>query len=280
MNQRTTAAVRTPAGCTTPFEVLTGVRQGAVAGPFLFNSAIDDEYAADVVIFVESSTKLQHVVNLVSNLAAYGLRLRPVKCEQMWISPRPRRGIRVDGQPIELVDEFCYLGFTLKNNGSYERDVQQRCAMATSAFNSKCLWSTPLTHEIKLRPADRLVKRVLRSLSGSSWKKPPGRKRKFWTEMVKKELRTLAVARQFRRDVEKVGQGCVQGRQTSAKMRVIAPGDDISPPIKSKIDLQEVMWRQLRGRRSSDIQRVSQREYVHIVIRRHMACWMTLFVLK
>ncbi|KAK6727720.1 hypothetical protein RB195_005415 [Necator americanus] len=150
MNQRTTAAVRTPAGCTTPFEVLTGVRQGAVAGPFLFNSAIDDEYAADVVIFVESSTKLQHVVNLVSNLAAYGLRLRPVKCEQMWISPRPRRGIRVDGQPIELVDEFCYLGFTLKNNGSYERDVQQRCAMATSAFNSKCLWSTPLTHEIKL----------------------------------------------------------------------------------------------------------------------------------
>ncbi|KAK6755938.1 hypothetical protein RB195_014369 [Necator americanus] len=27
MNQRTTAAVRTPAGCTTPFEVVTGVRQ-------------------------------------------------------------------------------------------------------------------------------------------------------------------------------------------------------------------------------------------------------------
>ena len=42
MNQRTTAAVRTPAGCTTPFEVVTGVRQGAVAGPFLFNFAIDD----------------------------------------------------------------------------------------------------------------------------------------------------------------------------------------------------------------------------------------------
>ncbi|KAK6763797.1 hypothetical protein RB195_024212 [Necator americanus] len=80
MNQRTTAAVRTPAGCTTPFEVVTGVRQRAVAGPFLFNFAIDDtmrrtvdqcpadivlvpsgcpltdlEYADDVVIFAESS---------------------------------------------------------------------------------------------------------------------------------------------------------------------------------------------------------------------------------
>ncbi|KAK6743212.1 hypothetical protein RB195_010461 [Necator americanus] len=116
MNQRTTAAVRTPVGCTTPFEVVTGVRQGAVAGPFLFNFAIDYimrrtvdqfpadivlapsgcpltdlEYADDVVIFAESSTKLQHVVNLASKLAAaYGPRLRPDKCgygiNQMWIS--------------------------------------------------------------------------------------------------------------------------------------------------------------------------------------------------
>ncbi|KAK6742050.1 hypothetical protein RB195_009738 [Necator americanus] len=114
----------------------------------------DLEYADDVVIFAESSTKLQHVVNLVSKLtAAYGLRLRPDKCKQMWISSRPRTGIRVDGQPIELVDEFCYLGCMLKNNGSYERDVQQRCAKATSAFNSltKFLWSTPITNEVKLR---------------------------------------------------------------------------------------------------------------------------------
>ncbi|KAK6727851.1 hypothetical protein RB195_005492 [Necator americanus] len=256
----------------------------------------DLEYADDVVIFAESSTKLQHVVNLVSKLAAaYGLRLRHDKCKQMWISSRPRTGIRVDGQPIELVDEFCYLGCTLKNNGSYERDVQQRCAKATSAFNSltKCLWSTPITNEVKLRvylsairsimmygsetwaapstvmerldcterkllrrllgyfwprvchnedlyadidvvyrrmthgrhqnlappskvakvnrlrffghilrrPADRLVQRVLRSSSSSSWKKPPGRKRKFWTEVAKEDLRTLGVDRQFRRDV-------------------------------------------------------------------------------
>ncbi|KAK6750585.1 hypothetical protein RB195_002515 [Necator americanus] len=71
----------------------------------------------------------------------------------MWISSRSRTGIRVDGQPIELVDEFCYQGCALKNNGSYERDVQQRCAKATSAFNSstKCLWSTPITNEVKLR---------------------------------------------------------------------------------------------------------------------------------
>ncbi|KAK6741519.1 hypothetical protein RB195_009401 [Necator americanus] len=51
------------------------------------------------------------------------------------------------------------------------------------------------------RPADRLVQRVLRCLPGSSWRKPPGRKRKFWTDVVKEDLRTLGVDRLFRRDV-------------------------------------------------------------------------------
>ncbi|KAK6758466.1 hypothetical protein RB195_015967 [Necator americanus] len=105
INQRTTAVVRTPAGYTTPFEVVTMVRQGAVARSFLFNFAINEimgrtvdqcpaedvlapaaylltdfEYDDDLVIFAESTTKLQHVVNLVSKLAAaYGLRLRTDK---------------------------------------------------------------------------------------------------------------------------------------------------------------------------------------------------------
>ncbi|KAK6738403.1 hypothetical protein RB195_020486 [Necator americanus] len=85
----------------------------------------DLEYADDVVIFAESSTKLQHVVNLVSKLAAaYGLRLNLDKWKQMWISSRPRTGIRVDRQPIELVDEFCYLCCTLRNNGR----LRERCS--------------------------------------------------------------------------------------------------------------------------------------------------------
>ncbi|KAK6742954.1 hypothetical protein RB195_010307 [Necator americanus] len=42
INQRPTAAVRTPAGCTTPFELVTRVREEAVVIPLLFNFAIDD----------------------------------------------------------------------------------------------------------------------------------------------------------------------------------------------------------------------------------------------
>ncbi|KAK6761843.1 hypothetical protein RB195_022795 [Necator americanus] len=42
---------------------------------------------------------------------------------------------------------------------------------------------------------------VLRSLTSSSWKRPPGGRRKFRTEVVKEDLRILGVDRQFRRDV-------------------------------------------------------------------------------
>ncbi|KAK6736686.1 hypothetical protein RB195_019405 [Necator americanus] len=97
MNRRT-FAIRAPAGCTTPFEMKTGVRQEAVAGPFVFSIAVDDivprtiypadvilapsarplldlEYANDLEIFEFNTTKLQHVVNFVSKLAAaYGLQ--------------------------------------------------------------------------------------------------------------------------------------------------------------------------------------------------------------
>ncbi|KAK6752230.1 hypothetical protein RB195_003573 [Necator americanus] len=57
-------------------------------------SFIDLECADDVAIFAQSSTKLRHVVSLVLKLAAaYGLRLRPDKCKQLWISSRTRKEI-------------------------------------------------------------------------------------------------------------------------------------------------------------------------------------------
>ncbi|KAK6761776.1 hypothetical protein RB195_022745 [Necator americanus] len=49
------------------------------------------------------------------------------------------------------------------------------------------------------RTADHVV-RVLSS-SGLSWKRPPGRERKFWTEVVKEALSALGVDGQFRRNI-------------------------------------------------------------------------------
>ncbi|KAK6741793.1 hypothetical protein RB195_009581 [Necator americanus] len=70
-----------------------------------------------------------------------------------------------------------------------------------NGYGEARLHGTKAAQKLMWRPADRLLQRVLGSLPGSSWKKPPGRKRKFWTEVVKEDLRTLGVDRQFRRDV-------------------------------------------------------------------------------
>ncbi|KAK6747973.1 hypothetical protein RB195_000902 [Necator americanus] len=56
-----------------------GFRPAPSGGPLTYL-----EYADDVDMFTERNTKLQHVVNLVSKLAAnYGRRLRPDKRKQM-----------------------------------------------------------------------------------------------------------------------------------------------------------------------------------------------------
>ncbi|KAK6750849.1 hypothetical protein RB195_002676 [Necator americanus] len=39
-----------------------------------------------------------------------------------------------------------------------------------------------------------------RSLSDSSWKRPPGGRRKFWTQVMKEDLKILGVGGQFGRD--------------------------------------------------------------------------------
>jgi exonuclease III len=179
MNDHSTATVRTAAGLSERFQVRTGVRQGSVAGPLLFNYAVDDvmrrtaelhpsairlhptsrtvmdlEYADDIAVLAESPEELQRIVTTISQLAAsYGLRLRPEKCKQLWTNIKPDTGVSVDGEKIELVPEFCYLGSVISGNGDLTRDVTQRCRKAESAFGTlwKCLWSQPISNEMKLR---------------------------------------------------------------------------------------------------------------------------------
>ncbi|KAK6760654.1 hypothetical protein RB195_021929 [Necator americanus] len=151
MNRRTTAAVQTPAGCSIPFEVETGVSQEAVVRPFPFNVAVSDimrrtveqchadvilapsirplvelKYAHDVALFASSSARSQHVVNLASKLAAaYGLLLCPYKRNQMWIFMVSMVSIFMSS----IIWALCR-----KKMATRERDIQQGCAKASSPF--------------------------------------------------------------------------------------------------------------------------------------------------
>ncbi|KAK6765478.1 hypothetical protein RB195_025407 [Necator americanus] len=90
INQRTTAAVQTPAVCTTPFDVTVEQYPGDIALAPSKRSLTDLECTDDIVTFGGSSMKLQHVIDLVSKLSAlYGLGLRLHKCEQIVYGPLP-----------------------------------------------------------------------------------------------------------------------------------------------------------------------------------------------
>ncbi|KAK6763782.1 hypothetical protein RB195_024204 [Necator americanus] len=81
------------------------------------------------------------------------------------------------------------------------------------------------------RPSDRLVKVVLKMLPDPNWKRPPSRKRRFWTKVVKENLTTLGVHTQFSRDVKfcrqwnSDGGGSVDSMRTLAEDRTGTPGE-------------------------------------------------------
>ncbi|KAK6760053.1 hypothetical protein RB195_021537 [Necator americanus] len=50
-------------------------------------------------------------------------------------------------------------------------------------------------------PSGHFVQVVLRMLPDPNWKRPPGRRRKLWTKVMKEDFRTPGVDKQFSRDV-------------------------------------------------------------------------------
>ncbi|KAK6763783.1 hypothetical protein RB195_024204 [Necator americanus] len=72
------------------------------------------------------------------------------------------------------------------------------------------------------RPSDRLVKVVLKMLPDPNWKRPPSRKRRFWTKVVKENLTTLGVHTQFSRDVKFCRQWNSDGGGSVDSMRTLA----------------------------------------------------------
>lgn len=176
---RTTAAVRTPCGITQQFAVRTGVRQGSVCGPLLFNYVIDDvmrrvveecgggvelhptgrkvtdlDYADDIALLGEDPVNLQKAVDRLSLLAAsYGLTLRPDKCESMTIPRGVKEEFTVNGEKIAQTTNFRYLGSWISSDADLTKDVEARIAQACSAFNSleKVLWRSSVANHVKLR---------------------------------------------------------------------------------------------------------------------------------
>ncbi|VDP41906.1 unnamed protein product [Heligmosomoides polygyrus] len=164
---------------TTFFEVVTGVREGCVLSPLLFDVALDfimrksmngDEtgikwsrthhltdldFAGDVAIIAENNGLLQQATtNLANEAKKSGLRLNPDKSKVMSIGRTNMNvDINVEASQLETVLKFTYLGSTVSRDGNVESEILTRIVKAASVFRKLGpIWILPLiASKIKLR---------------------------------------------------------------------------------------------------------------------------------
>ncbi len=160
------------------FEMRSGVRQGCALSLALFNyiinwilgQALQDypgvqvganvhvsalAYTEDIVILSSSYSEMQGLLEAVNrHAAAVGMRIKASKTKVMsaLIPGEQRQAVLLDGEPLEDVDKFKYLGSIFVSNGQGTEEIRSRINLARSTFSRlhSCPWSD---REISLRRA-------------------------------------------------------------------------------------------------------------------------------
>ena len=170
------------------FPINSGVWQGCVAAPELFNCVIDHlmlrtceripgvplgnyilkdlEYADDTILFSETSDQLREALSVFDEESKkLGLKISWAKTKLMYIGIGPGPpSFLFDGTPVHFVPTFKYLGSTVSNTGDLKPEVDRRRAMAASVMQSlwRPLWRhRHISRETKLRVYNASVISVL-----------------------------------------------------------------------------------------------------------------------
>ena len=185
-----TCRVRSENSLSDPFPTTSGVRQGCVAAPNLFNVAVDfwlnqtvercpdlgvdfhsrfsDICYADDVVLLSSmlDTLAESLSALREEASPLGLTINWTKTKIQSLSdflpPLPRE-LNINSEPVEVVDSFVYLGSRISSNCSPEMEIFRRLALARSAFGRLYrVWrSRRVRSSTKVRILDTCVLPVL-----------------------------------------------------------------------------------------------------------------------
>ena len=162
------AAVRTQSGLSDDIKIKRGVRQGCILSSVLFNlytdiifrsmkhlkgvviggdSITDSRYADDTALLAESEEEVQETLDLVNSKGKeLNMKMNAKKTKTVVVTMKqtvPSIRLKIDGQEIEQVSQFTYLGQQFTENGKNEHEIKRRIEIARSTFNR----IKPLLHQ-------------------------------------------------------------------------------------------------------------------------------------
>ncbi|KAK3561686.1 hypothetical protein QTP86_012553 [Hemibagrus guttatus] len=132
MYERSRTVVRCAVGQTEEFKVEVGLHQGSALSPFLFAMVMDQlseevrqespwtmMFADDIVICSESREQVEeNLERWRFALERRGMKVSRSKTEYMCVNEREGSGtVRLQGEEVNKVQEFKYLGSTVQSNG-------------------------------------------------------------------------------------------------------------------------------------------------------------------
>lgn len=170
-----------------PIGVTTGVRQGCILSPLLFNIVLDSvmqeatryrrgitwgingrledlDYADDICLLGHNhsdiAAKLEQVHQLASNV---GLHINIGKTKVLRINTDNPSKFTVNNVELEDVQSFCYLGSIISTTGGSHEDIANRIKKANQSFGAlQKIWKSPQIHlKTKLRLFSSNVKSTL-----------------------------------------------------------------------------------------------------------------------
>lgn len=190
------ATVRTAYGNTEWFKVERGVRQGCILSPFLFNlyaetifrkaglDEIDDgiriggrnvnnlRYADDTTLIAGTEEGLKNLLRAVNKESqSMGLLLNFKKTKVMTTDDNyDQRTFDMDGDEIEVVNDFRLLGSMINTKATSTEEVKQRIAIGKSTMKSmdKIFKSKDISLPTKIRLVHSLIFSIV-TYGSESW---------------------------------------------------------------------------------------------------------------
>ena len=150
--------------------VLDWVMRNSVEGKntgirWKFTSKLEDlDFADDIALMSSKFNDIQDKTTAVKEWAEKaGLKININKTKSMRLNAKIEREIKIDGQELEEVDQFTYLGSKVTNEGGASEDIKARLQKARGAFLSLSqVWKSSLySVKTKVRIYNSNVRSVL-----------------------------------------------------------------------------------------------------------------------